>query len=88
AVRIVLFAFTRDYELSEPMRDLADELIKLTMTSALIAGLGRALLCTRHPTWRLPSLHDDIARALRPFPIVLAGLLLLAGTIEQLNRTI
>lgn len=88
AVRIVLFAFTRDYELSEPMRDLADELIKLTMTSALIAGLGRALLCTRHPTWRLPSLHDDIARALRPFPIVLAGLLLLAGTVEQLNRTI
>lgn len=58
------------------------------MTSALIAGLGRALLCTGHPSWRLPALADPVALAMRPFPSILAGLLLLAGTLEQLNRTL
>jgi hypothetical protein len=63
-----------------------NEIAKLTMTSALIAGLGRALLCTRHPSWRLPALADPVALAMKPFPTVLAGLLLLAGTLEQFNR--
>lgn len=86
AVRIVYAAFTGGGDLSPALQDLMNEIAKLTMTSALIAGLGRALLCTRHPSWRLPALADAVALAMKPFPTVLAGLLLLAGTLEQLNR--
>ncbi|MGH8786014.1 MAG: DUF3772 domain-containing protein [Cupriavidus necator] len=86
AVQLVYNAFTRNYELSPDLMELYGQLLKLTLTSALIAGLGRALLCTRHPSWRLPALADPVALAMKPFPAVLAGLLLLAGTLEQLNR--
>lgn len=88
AVQLVFAAFTRQYELSPELQALITELSKLMLTSALIAGLGRALLCTRHPTWRLPALADPVALAMKPFPALLAGLLLVAGTLEQLNRTI
>ncbi|MGT2509928.1 DUF3772 domain-containing protein [Cupriavidus basilensis] len=87
AVQIVCFAFTRYYEPPPQLQDLISELGKLTLTSALISGLGRALLCTRHPSWRLSALADRVALAMSPFPAVLAGLLLLAGTLEQLNRS-
>jgi len=87
AVNIVCLAFTGQYDVPPDLQDLLGELAKLMLTSALIAGLGRALLCTRHPSWRLPALADPVARALKPFPATLAGLLLLAGTLEQLNRT-
>ncbi|MDF3835247.1 DUF3772 domain-containing protein [Cupriavidus basilensis] len=86
AVQIAYTAFTRRYDLPPELQDLLGELAKLMLTSALIAGLGRALLCTRHPSWRLPALADPVALAMKPFPTVLAGLLLLAGTLEQLNR--
>ncbi|WP_427308317.1 DUF3772 domain-containing protein [Cupriavidus sp. H39] len=86
AVQIVYNAFARNYELPPDLMTLYGGLLKLTLTSALIAGLGRALLCTRHPSWRLPALADPVALAMKPFPAVLAGLLLLAGTLEQLNR--
>ncbi|AGW94426.1 MULTISPECIES: DUF3772 domain-containing protein [Cupriavidus] len=86
AVQLVYNAFTRQYELPPDLMALYAQLVKLTLTSALIAGLGRALLCTRHPSWRLPAMADPVALAMKPFPAVLAGLLLLAGTLEQLNR--
>jgi len=86
AVRVAYAAFTGGDYLPPELQDLMSELAKLTMTSALIAGLGRALLCTRHPSWRLPAMADPVALAMKPFPSMLAGLLLLAGTLEQLYR--
>ncbi|AVA34922.1 potassium-dependent mechanosensitive channel [Cupriavidus metallidurans] len=85
-VRIAFAAFTGGEDVPPEIQDLLNEIAKLAMTSALIAGLGRALLCTRHPSWRLPALADRLALAMKPFPTVLAGLLLLAGTLEQFNR--
>lgn len=87
AVQFVYLALTRDYALSSALQDFADELAKLALTCALIAGLGRALLCTHHPSWRLPALADEVALAMRPFPAILAALLLVAGALEELNRT-
>ncbi|WP_454766788.1 DUF3772 domain-containing protein [Cupriavidus campinensis] len=86
AAQIAFSTFMRGYELSPALQDLIAQLVKLMLTSALIAGLGRALLCTKHPSWRLPALADPVALAMKPFPAVLAGLLLLAGTLEQLSR--
>lgn len=87
AVQFVYLALTRDVVLTSALQDFADELAKLALTCALIAGLGRALLCTRHPSWRLPALADEVALAMRPFPAILAALLLVAGALEELNRT-
>ncbi|MGU7775775.1 DUF3772 domain-containing protein [Burkholderia sp. MR1-5-21] len=88
AVQIFYVALTRHYELTPALSDLWEQFAKLTLTCALIAGLGRALLCTRHPSWRLPALADPVARAMRPFPGVLAGLLLVSGTLESINRIV
>lgn len=88
ALQVLYLAVARHFELTPALSDLWDELTKLTLTCALISGLGRALLCTHHPSWRLPSLADPVARALRPFPSTLAALLLVSGTVEAINRIV
>ncbi|HKT65916.1 MAG TPA: DUF3772 domain-containing protein [Burkholderia sp.] len=88
AIQILYLALARHFELTPSMSDLWDQFAKLAVTCALIAGLGRALLCTRHPSWRLPALADPVALAMRPFPGVLAALLLLSGTLESINRIV
>ncbi|MFL6668117.1 MAG: DUF3772 domain-containing protein [Burkholderia ambifaria] len=88
AVQVLYLALARHYELTPSMSDLWDQFAKLAVTCALIAGLGRALLCTKHPSWRLPALADPVALAMRPFPGVLAALLLMSGTLESINRIV
>ncbi|MGU7815961.1 DUF3772 domain-containing protein [Burkholderia sp. AW49-1] len=88
AVQILYLALARHAELTSSMTDLWGQFAKLAVTCALIAGLGRALLCTKHPSWRLPALADPVALAMRPFPGVLAALLLMSGTLESINRIV
>ncbi|MFP6562548.1 DUF3772 domain-containing protein [Paraburkholderia sp. B3] len=88
AMQVLYLALARHFELTPALDDLWTQLGKLTLTCALIAGLGRALISRHHPTWRLPALADPVARALRPFPSALAALLLASGTIESINRII
>ncbi|MEO5626057.1 MAG: DUF3772 domain-containing protein [Dokdonella sp.] len=38
---------------------------------SFVAGLGRALLSAARPSWRLPSIPDDVAERLRLFPMLL-----------------
>ncbi|GAB7537085.1 DUF3772 domain-containing protein [Burkholderia sp. 3C] len=86
AVQLLYVAITRGDPLTPALDDFAAKFSELAMTCALIAGLGRALLCTRHPSWRLPAIADPVALAMRRFPTVLAALLLISGTLEQMNR--
>ncbi|WP_175824064.1 DUF3772 domain-containing protein [Burkholderia sp. BCC0419] len=88
AIQILYLAVARHYELTPSLTDLWDQFAKLAATCALIAGLGRALLCTKHPSWRLPALADPVALAMKPFPAILAGLLLVSGTLESINRIV
>ncbi|CAD6537575.1 hypothetical protein LMG28727_03473 [Paraburkholderia kirstenboschensis] len=88
AVDLFYFALTRQQAMPATLQSFANELIKHVVTCALVVALGRALLSTRHPSWRLPSIADPVARALRPFPWILAALLLFSGAVEQLNRAI
>ncbi|WP_175865946.1 DUF3772 domain-containing protein [Burkholderia cepacia] len=88
AVKILHFALARHYELTPQLIDLWGQFVKLVTGCALIAGLGRALLCTRHPSWRLPALADQVALTMKPFPGILAALLLVSGTFESINRII
>ncbi|AUT66433.1 DUF3772 domain-containing protein [Paraburkholderia terrae] len=88
AVQVCFFVVTRQQTLSPILQSFTDGLIKHVLTCALVAALGRALLCTRHPSWRLPAIADPVARALGPFPRILATLLLFSGAIEQVNRAV
>lgn len=88
AMQLLFYALTRQLPLSPMMQNYADEFEKLIYTCVLITGLSRALLSTRHPSWRLPAIADSVALAIRPYPRVLAcTLLVLVGLAQITNVT-
>ncbi|VVO35745.1 DUF3772 domain-containing protein [Pseudomonas fluorescens] len=86
AFQLLYFALTRQYQLTPLLQNYTDELEKLVYTCALITGLGRALLSTRHPSWRLPDIPDPVALAVKPFPRILASLLLVLVALTQMSN--
>lgn len=74
----------RHAEARSTVAQLGDELLRLTLFCALIAALGRAFLSNERPSWRLPSMADDVALALKPFPLLLAWNVFLCGSLEQM----
>jgi potassium-dependent mechanosensitive channel len=71
--------------LDEDLDALAQAIIRAAFLASFVAGLGRALLSYRHPSWRLPNLMDVTAHALRWFPWLLGGAFLLLIALEHLN---
>ncbi|OFC60615.1 DUF3772 domain-containing protein [Candidatus Erwinia dacicola] len=80
-------AFTRHDEVIDDVRDFADKLVGLSIFCGLIAGLGRAFLSTRRPSWRLPNISNEVAMALKPFPTLTAGLVFIFQTVEIFNSS-
>ncbi|MEM6050902.1 DUF3772 domain-containing protein [Erwinia sp. P7711] len=80
-------AFTRHDEVVDEVRDFADKLVGLSVFCGLIAGLGRAFLSTRRPSWRLPNISNEVATALKPFPPLTAALVFVFQTVESLNSS-
>ncbi|WP_207885344.1 DUF3772 domain-containing protein [Pseudomonas sp. 30_B] len=72
-------------QLNGAMSNLADQFLALEVFCTFTAGLGRGLLAVQRPSWRLPNLPDPVAKALSPFPWLMAWMLLLLGTQERLN---
>jgi small-conductance mechanosensitive channel len=88
AMQVLFYALTRQLPLSTMMQNFADEFEKLIYTCVLITGLSRAMLSTKHPSWRLPAISDSVALAIEPFPRLLAGtLLILVGLVQITNVT-
>ncbi|MBV4367675.1 DUF3772 domain-containing protein [Erwinia sp. BNK-24-b] len=80
-------AFTRQPDVTDDVRDFADKLVGLSIFCGLIAGLGRAFLSTRRPSWRLPTISNEVALALKPFPPLMAGLVFVFQALENLNSS-
>ncbi|PXV61551.1 Small-conductance mechanosensitive channel [Dyella jiangningensis] len=74
--------------LDQDLDDLVHPLVTLMFFVAAMAGLGRALLMVKHPSWRLPPVSDDLAKRLRPFPAAVAYSALLLGIIERVTNDI
>jgi len=72
----------------EELDDLAKPLVRLTFVAASMAGIGRAMLSVRRPSWRLPPISDDLAKRLALFPALLALSVLLLGIVEQITGDI
>lgn len=85
---LMYLVFARQYELTPLIQSFADALLDLTIFSALIAGLGRGLLSIQRPSWRLVSLPDPLANTLHIYPPLLAIILMVFGTLEQMNSVV
>ena len=72
----------------EDLDNLVRPLVRLMFYVATMAGLGRALLMVKHPSWRLPPISDDLAKRLWPFPTLMAYSALLLGVIERVTNDI
>ena len=81
-------AFTRRDEVSSDVQDFVDRLVELSVFCGLIAGLGRAFLSTRRPSWRLPHISNAVAQALKPFPPITAALVFIFQTAEAFNNSV
>ncbi|GLR09950.1 mechanosensitive ion channel protein [Mixta theicola] len=81
-------AFTRREEVSDDVQGFVDRLVQLSVFCGLIAGLGRAFLSTRRPSWRLPAISNEVAQALKPYPPLTASLVFIFQTLEALNTTV
>ncbi|WP_240775719.1 DUF3772 domain-containing protein [Nissabacter sp. SGAir0207] len=88
AAQLLCQIVTREGSASQMVLDYAEGVVDLSLFSALIAGLGQALLANQHPSWRLPTMANEIAQTLRPFPLMLASFILVFGAMEQLNNLI
>lgn len=73
AFNFIALAFSRADAADSDVREYISRLVQLSITSGLIAGLGRAFLSTRRPTWRLANINHDVALALKPFPTIIAA---------------
>ncbi len=88
SVQLLGYIFTRLPDTSPWVNEFAEQLVELTYFSAVIAGLGIALLSNNHPSWRLPGIADPLAKTLASFPVLLAGFIFLFGIVEQLNNLV
>lgn len=81
-------AFARRDEVSSDVQDFIMRLVQLSVYCGLIAGLGRAFLSTRRPSWRLPAISNEVALALKPFPPITAALVFIFQTVESFNYSV
>ncbi|MHC8354587.1 DUF3772 domain-containing protein [Pseudomonas sp. LB3P81] len=81
---LLFYTFTRQTPLTPLLTTFSQEFEKVAYTCVLITALSRALLSTRHPSWRLPALADPVALSLKPYPRILAGVLLVLVTMNQI----
>jgi potassium efflux system protein len=88
SMQIICYIFTRLPDTSPLINEFAGQLVELTYFSAVIAGLGIALLSNSHPSWRLPGIADPLAKTLASFPVLLATSIFIFGIIEQLNALV
>jgi small-conductance mechanosensitive channel len=67
---------------------LADLASGLLVFSIFVTTLGAVLLSVRSPSWRLPSISDEGARALRPMPLAAALAIFVARFTQELGTLI
>ncbi|GKX58016.1 DUF3772 domain-containing protein [Leminorella grimontii] len=85
----LIYQIFEDLDAFTPIvEQFSNALLGLTIFSALVVGLGRALLSIRRPSWRLIAMPDPIANALQFYPPMLAALLMAFGSVEQVNTAI
>ncbi|NUT78133.1 mechanosensitive ion channel family protein [Pseudomonas sp. C1C7] len=86
ALQLLFYALTRLLPLTPQLAGFSQDFEKIVYTCVLITGLSRALLSTKHPSWRLPAISNPVALAIKPFPIRLAWTLLILVAMAQMTN--
>lgn len=82
---ILLSILTSAEGLSDELTLFIQKFIGIVTMSAFIAGLGRALLAPNKPTWRLPKLPNEVARALAWLPLALGVFITIMWSIQKVT---
>ena len=88
AAHFVYEALNWNNTLSDDLAELGQKLARLVTFAAFLTGLGRAILSTQRPSWRLAGLSDDAAQRLRLFPWLLGAAAFLLGLLENVISAI
>ena len=88
AAKLVHLGINWNDTLDGDLDDLATSTMRVVVISALMAGLGSALLSAKRASWRLLPLSDIAAQRLRRHPWLLGGVALLTGLTEHIMRSI
>jgi len=88
AVSLVRWGLENSAELGADIASLTNHILTLVVFCAFIAGLGRAMLMLARPSWRLPTIPDEVASALGWFAPVLGSALMVLLTQERINSVI
>lgn len=86
ALQLLFYALTRELQLTPQLAGFSQDFEKIVYTCVLITGLSRALLSTKHPSWRLPAIADEVALEIKPFPVRLAWVLLVLVAVAQMTN--
>ncbi|SEN32443.1 Small-conductance mechanosensitive channel [Luteibacter sp. UNCMF331Sha3.1] len=87
-MQLLYLGFNWNETFSEDTDEVVRAIVRMVFFGAFVAGLGRALLSARRPSWRLPAIPDETAIALQRFPMALSLAVVLFVVLRDLNRTI
>jgi potassium efflux system protein len=73
---------------SDAENTFARAVVSAVFFGSFVAGLGRALLSAARPSWRLPSIPDDIAERLRLFPMLLGCAIAFSILQQKINTLV
>ncbi|MGN6480547.1 DUF3772 domain-containing protein [Luteibacter sp.] len=73
---------------SDETNEVARAIVRLVFFGAFVAGLGRALISAKRPSWRLPAISDETALSLRRFPMLFSFAVVVFYFLRVLNRVI
>lgn len=71
---------------SDAERAFVESLVNAVFVGSFIAGLGRALLSVKRPSWRLPPIADALSQRLRRFPLAFGLAAVAAIVLIHVNR--
>jgi small-conductance mechanosensitive channel len=80
--------FERHGVWTDSTRELGRVMVQSVVFIAFVAGLGRALLSNKRPSWRLPPISDAIAARLAPFPWLMALITILVWLPTRINDVV
>ncbi|MEO7325676.1 MAG: DUF3772 domain-containing protein [Dokdonella sp.] len=73
---------------SDAENAFARAVVSAIFFGSFVAGLGRALLSAARPSWRLPSIPDDVAERLRLFPMLLGCAIAFSILQQKINTLV
>ncbi len=88
SIKLLFTIFSQQIAPSSAVNEIITELFKLIIFCSFIIAISKALLSTDFPSWRLSNISDPVAQAMKPFPMIIASLVFILGTLEIINSAV